>query len=151
MLKKILQSMGVFVLFGCSGNNQQEINDLLNWYSAQLAQLSTQIAADVALDKQGHYPHTGKVSYQPAGTIAYVLLNKHGKRLEVSKKLHFGITEIQQTPGYQKLASQVAASGWQLTLEEHKVDGDGVDTNYSLDEYISDPQRYYIIRLSGWL
>ena len=151
MLKKILKSLGLCVLFGCSNNNdQQEINALLNWVSAELNALVENIQADVALDQQGHYPHAGKTSYQPVGSIAYLLKNKHGGRLELSQKLRLTGKDIEQTAGYQALAAKVAELGWKISLQEHKVEGDGVDSDYSLDEYIADHMRYYVVRISGW-
>lgn len=152
MLNKILKSLGLCVLFGCSNNNdQQEINDLLNWYSAQLNALVEHIQADAAQDQQGHYPHAGKITYQPVGHIDYVVKNKHGRRLELSQKLKLTASHIEQTAGYLALAARVAELGWHISLQEHKVEGDGVDTDYSLDEYIADHPRYYVVRISGWL
>ena len=151
MLNKIFKSLGLCVLFGCSDNNdQQEINDLLNWYSAQLNAMIEHIQQDVALDQQGHYPHAGKTGYRPVGYIEYELKNKHGARLELSEKLGLTGEQIEQTPGYRTLAAKIAELGWHLALEEHKVEGDGVDSDYSLDEYIADHSRYFVIKISGW-
>lgn len=150
LLQKIINSLGLCFLFGCSGNDQQEVQNLLDWYSAQIENLASHIEHDVELDRQGHYPHAGKIGYRPVGSIAYTINDKHGVRLEVSEKLRLQASDIEQTQGYRRLAEKVSLLGWKLAIEERMVDGDGVDSYNSLDEYIDDHPRYYVVKISGW-
>jgi len=39
----------------------------------------------------------------------------------------------------------------QTDIKEFNVDGDEVEDSGELDEYIDDEERYFVIRVSGWL
>jgi len=46
---------------------QETSAELKQWFSDQPVIISEGLEKDIALDKQGHYPHSGKQSIEPKG------------------------------------------------------------------------------------
>ena len=125
--------------------------EIKQWLSSQLKKISANLAHDIELDKKGHYPHEGKQSFEPRGTITYTLLDKNLSRFELSQFTELAPQDIESTPGYQELKANIAGMGLKLELEEVEVEGDGVETWHELDEFVYDIPRYYTVTVSGWL
>ncbi len=151
VLNKIISSLGILCLFGCSNQNaEQERLDLLAWINHQLTQINQTLGTDIENEKKGFYPHPGKQEYQSKGEIEYLLLDKQGKRLELSRHDLLTLQDIKSTDGYQLLETTAQSLAVILSIKEHEVDGDGVESTLELDEYSDDVQRYYSIRVYGW-
>jgi len=151
LFKKLIGSLGLLCLFGCSNqNDEQERLDLLKWINHNLSQISQHIEADIEKEKQGFFVHEGKTDYQSKGTIHYTLKEKTGKRLEVSERSLLTLDDIKNTEGYRQMETVANALNLTLSIEEKSVDGDEVESYEELDEYIDDIQRYFVITISGW-
>lgn len=151
LIKKLIGSLGIICLFGCSNsNNEKQTQDLLKWISHHLIQISQQLETDIAKEKQGFYPHPGKNEYQKKGQIEYVLKEKSGDRLEVSEYGLLTVEDIENTNGYQQLREKVSLLQLQIHLTETVIDGDEVESYLELDEHIQDKYRYFVITVSGW-
>ncbi len=151
ILNKIISSLGVICLFGCSSaNDEQERLELLKWINHQLTQIDQQLAADIETEKKGFYPHQGKAGYASTGSIEYTLKDKHGKRLELSQHNLLTLADIKNTDGFRQLETTAGQLKLQLTLNEIVMDGDDVESEMELDEYIDDVQRYFVLRVAGW-
>ena len=123
---------------------------LTHWFSDQLVKISEGLEEDIALDKKGHYPHSGKQSFEPKGSITYVLLDKDRSRFELSQFTELNSSDIESTQGYQQLKHKAEGLGLNIRLDEIEVEGDGVQTWNELDEYVNDHPRFYTITISGW-
>ena len=129
---------------------QETVPELKRWFSSQLTRIGENLEKDIELDRQGHYPHPGRQSFEPRGSITYALLDKHLSRFELSQFNELTSADIESTPGYQQLKARVDSMGLSLKLEEIQVEGDGVETWHELDEYVYDIPRFYTITVSGW-
>ncbi len=78
-------------------------------------------------------------------------MEKTGKRLEISERSLLTLNDIKSTEGYKQLALLSDKLNFQLDIKEFNVDGDEVEDSGELDEYVDDEQRYFVIRISGWL
>ena len=129
---------------------QDSAAELKQWFSGQLVIISEGLEKDIALDKQGHYPHSGKQSFTPKGSITYTLLDKNRSRFELSQFSELTSNDIESTQGYQQLKDKAEDLGLSVRLDEIEVEGDGVQTWNELDEYINDYPRFYTVTISGW-
>ena len=129
---------------------QETPAELKQWFSAQMVMISEVLEKDIALDKQGHYPHSGKQSFEPKGSIMYVLLDKDRSRFELSQFTELGTSDIESTRGYLQLKDKTESLGLSIRLDEIDVEGDGVQTWNELDEYTADYPRFYTVTISGW-
>jgi len=151
LFKKLFGGLGVLCAFACtSPDAEQQRQELIRWLDHHLKQLSDQVIADIENEKKGFYPHQGKTGYSSRGYIEYVLKEKTGKRLEVSERSLLTLDDIKGTEGFQGLSKIVSDPGYQIELNRVGIDGDEVDSSISLDEYIADPQDYFVITVSGW-
>jgi hypothetical protein len=128
----------------------ETVAELKRWISSQLITISEKLEQDIALDKQGHYPHPGRHSLTPRGSITYTLLDKNLSRFELSQFSELTSAHIESTPGYRALAEKVEKMGLAIRLDEVEVEGDGVSTWYELDEYVYDIPRFYTVTVAGW-
>ncbi len=126
------------------------VAELKDWFSAQLTSISADLANDIERDKQGQYPHPGKPSFEPKGSITYTLLDKNLSRFELSQFSELTIEDVRSTAGYAQLQAVVEELGLSMTLEEIEVEGDGVESWFELDEYVYDFSRFYTVTVSGW-
>ena len=129
---------------------QETTAELKQWFSQQLVIISEGLEKDIELDKQGHYPHSGKQSFESKGSITYTLLDKNLSRFELSQFSELTSEDIESTQGYEQLKDKVAGLGLSIRLDEIEVEGDGVETWNELDEYVYDFPRFYSITISGW-
>ena len=129
---------------------QETPAELKQWFSDQMVKISEGLEKDIALDKQGHYPHSGKQSFEPKGRITYTLLDKNRSRFELSQFSELTRSDIESTQGYQQLKNKTEGLGLSIRLEEIEVEGDGVQTWNELDEYVDDYPRFYTVTISGW-
>ena len=151
-IKKLIGSLlSVVCAIGCSTNDEQERKDLIKWLNHHIAQISQQIETDIEKEKKGFYVHSGKTEYSSKGYIEYELAEKTGKRLEISERSLLTVDDIKNTDGYKQLAIISDKLNIQLDLREFDVDGDEVEDSGELDEYVDDEERYFVIRISGWL
>jgi hypothetical protein len=151
LIRKIIGGISMLCAFGCSSSNpEQQRQELIRWLDHHLHQLSQHVASDIESEKKGFYPHAGKTEYHSRGYIEYVLREKTGNRLEVSARSPLTVDDIKATPGFQTLSKIVSDHGYQVELNRISIDGDEVDSSISLDEYIDDPQDYFVITVSGW-
>lgn len=126
------------------------VAELKKWFSAQLTAISADLANDIERDQQGQYPHPGKPSFKPKGSITYTLLAKNLSRFELSQFSELQAEDVTSTAGYAQLKAVVDELGLNMKLEEVEVDGDGVESWHELDEYVYDFPRFYTITISGW-
>lgn len=131
-------------------HNEPTVAELQGWFSSRLAAISDGIEADIALDRQGRYPHRGRETFEPQGRIAYLLVDKSQQRFDISQFHSLRREDIEATPGYRQLAGRARELGLDLRLEEVRLEGDGVDTWFELDEYVHDIPRYFTVTVSGW-
>ena len=129
---------------------QETTAELKQWFSSQLVIISNGLEKDIELDKQGHYPHSGRQSFEPKGSITYTLLDKSQSRFELSQFSELTSEEIESTQGYAQLKDKAAGLGLSISLDEIELEGDGVSTWNELDEYVNDIPRFYTITISGW-
>lgn len=129
---------------------QEKVPELKQWLSNELTKISAGLEHDIEQDRKGHYPHAGRQSFEPKGSITYTLLDKGMSRFELSQFSELAPGDIEATPGYQTLKQAADRLGLKLDLEEVEVEGDGVDTWNELDEYVYDIPRFYNITVSGW-
>ena len=146
----ILLICGIAYLAFFHRPDQETVAELKNWFSSQMNAISEQLENDIEQDKRGHYPHPGKQSFQPRGSITYTLLDKSLSRYELSQFSELTMADIESTPGYQQLRRTVDRLGLDLKLEEVEVEGDGVESWHELDEYVYDFPRFYTLTVSGW-
>ena len=126
------------------------VAELKKWFSGQLTAISADLANDIERDQQGQYPHPGKPSFKPKGSITYTLLDKNLSRFELSQFSELTAEDVKSTAGYAQLKAVVEELGLNMTLEEVEVEGDGVESWFELDEYVYDFPRFYTITISGW-
>jgi len=152
-IKKLMTSLlSIACTIGCSNtNNEQERKDLIKWLNHHIAQISQQIESDIEKESKGFYVHLGKTEYSSKGYIEYQLVEKTGKRLEISERSLLTVDDIKNTDGYKQLVLISDKLNIQLDIKEFNVDGDEVEDSGELDEYIDDEDRYFVIRISGWL
>lgn len=124
--------------------------DLKKWFNSRLQEIAKNLDTDINKDKDGEYPHAGVQTFEKRGMITYVLLDKNHSRFEISDKNALTRQDLLETAGYRKLEKKVQQLNLKLRLEENIVDGDGVDSFNSLDEYVDDIPRYYSVTISGW-
>jgi hypothetical protein len=129
---------------------QASVPEIRQWLSRQLTEVSENLANDIEQDKRGHYPHPGRESFEPRGSITYTLLDKNLSRFELSQFSELTRQDIESTSGYARLKDTAETMGLKLRLDEIEVEGDGVSTWNELDEYVYDIPRYYTITISGW-
>ena len=129
---------------------QDSVSEVREWLSAQLIKISENLANDIEQDKRGHYPHPGRQSFEPRGSITYTLVDKNMSRYELSQFSELTTRDIETTPGYASLKDTVDRMGLKLSLDEIEVEGDGVSSWNELDEFVYDIPRYYTITISGW-
>ena len=129
---------------------QETVPELKRWFSAQLMRISDNLPSDIDQDRQGHYPHAGRQSFEPRGSITYTLLDKNLSRFELSQFSELTADDIKSTQGYQQLKKTADRLGLSIQLDEIEVEGDGVETWRELDEYVYDIPRYYSVTVSGW-
>ena len=144
----LIAGIASLVLFHKPQNHSEA--ELKKWFSSKLSDISISLEDDIEKDKKGEYVHTGKQSFDKRGTIIYVLHDKNYARFEVSDKNNLSVKEIMKTEGYKKLDKKTRELNLSILLEEKAVEGDGVDTFDSLDEYVDDFPRYYTVKISGW-
>lgn len=129
---------------------QETTAELKQWFSSQLLVINDGLEKDIELDKQGHYPHSGRQSFEPVGSITYSLLDKNQSRFELSQFSELTSGDIESTQGYQQLRNKIESLGLIISLDEVEVEGDGVSTWNELDEYVNDIPRFYTVTISGW-
>lgn len=129
---------------------QDTVAELKQWFSHQLITISEGLEKDIEMDKQGRFKHAGRQSFEPRGSITYMLLDKNMSRFELSQFSELGAEDIKSTQGYALLQDKVNDLGLNMGLDEIEVEGDGVETWHELDEYVYDYPRYYSITISGW-
>jgi hypothetical protein len=129
---------------------QDTVAELKHWFSNQMVNISESLEKDIEMDKQGHYAHAGKQSFEPMGSITYTLLDKSLSRFELSQYSELTTEDIESTQGFAQLRDKAASLGLNISLDEVEVEGDGVETWHELDEYIYDFPRFYSITISGW-
>lgn len=131
-------------------SKDETVPEIKQWFSGQLIKISDSLPDDIEQDKRGHYPHAGKQSFEPKGSITYIMIDKNNSRFELSRFSELTSEDIESTPGYQQLKAVVDRLGLKLSLDEVEVEGDGVSSWNELDEYVDDIPRYYSITISGW-
>ncbi|UCB53885.1 MAG: hypothetical protein JSW45_07905 [Thiotrichales bacterium] len=141
---------GIVYLALFNKTEQETLPELKHWFSNELARISAGLEQDIEQDRRGHYPHPGRQSFEPKGSITYTLLDKDMSRFELSQFSELTPGDIEATPGYQKLKAAADRLGLELSLEEVEVEGDGVSTWNELDEYVYDIPHFYNITVSGW-
>lgn len=141
---------GIVLLAVLHRPKQDSAAELRHWFSHQLTSISENLNKDIELDKQGQYPHPGKQSFTPKGSITYILLDKNLSRFELSQFSELSAADIESTLGYEQLSDTVGRLGLSMTLDEVEVEGDGVETWHELDEYVYDFPRYYTVTISAW-
>ena len=62
---------------------QPSVEEMSQWFSTKLDELSTNADADILLEKQGHYRHKGMQHFASVGSITYDLLDKSYARFEL--------------------------------------------------------------------
>jgi len=144
--------LSIVCTVGCSSaNDEQERQELIKWISHHIIQISQNIESDINKESKGFYNHLGKTEYSSKGYIEYPLVEKTGKRLEVSERSLLTLDDIKNTKGYKQLVLQSDKLNIQLDIKEFNVDEDDVEDSGELDEYIDDEERYFVIRIFGWL
>ena len=58
--------------------------ELKVWFSAKLSEIVNTLEKDIEQDNKGHYAHVQQNSLKKQGAIVYIVLNKKGKRVDVS-------------------------------------------------------------------
>ena len=129
---------------------QNTVGELKRWFSSQLSDISEHLEEDIERDRQGRYPHDGRQSFEPRGSITYTMLDKNLSRFELSQFSELTAEDIESTPGYALLRGTVGRLGLSMKLEEVDVEGDGVETWHELDEFVYDFPRFYTVTVSGW-
>jgi hypothetical protein len=129
---------------------EETATELRQWFSTRLGEISERLESDIEKDRRGHYPHPGRHSLEPQGSITYTLLDKNLSRFELSQFSELTAPDIESTTGYTRLKSAVDRMGLNLRLDEVEVEGDGVSTWNELDEYVHDIPHYFTVTVSGW-
>jgi hypothetical protein len=146
----ILLVCGIAYLALSHKPEKDTVPELREWFSTQLGEISERLENDIEKDRRGHYPHPGRHSLKPRGSITYTLLDKNLSRFELSQFSELTASDIESTAGYARLKSAVDRMGLKLTLDEVEVEGDGVSTWNELDEYVYDIPHYFTVTVSGW-
>lgn len=152
ILNKLVSGIaGMLCLFGCSNDDaQQQRKDLLKWIDFHLSELSQQLDADIKNEIRGFYPHAEKTDYVSKGYINYVIKQKTGQRLDISSHSLLTVGDIRNTDGYRRLEARTNELGYHIKIEQVDIDGDEVESYAELDEYIPEPEHYFVLRVSGW-
>ena len=151
MLAKIVLAglaAGLLYLIFFRRPHQPSGQQLLDWIEHRLDAISNELEHDIELEKQGQYPHEGRHDFERKGAITYTLLDEQDVRVDFSE--HITLDDIRASEAWTTLASRANELGLELTLQEVNIEGDGVDDDYSLDEYIDEPQRTLTVTVSGW-
>lgn len=146
----VLLICGIAYLAFFHKQDHDSVSELKHWFSSELSRIGDKLESDIEKDKQGHYPHGGKHSFQPRGSITYTLLDKNMSRFELSQFSELTLEDIRSTSGFGQLESIAKRLGFDVTLDEIEVEGDGVETWHELDEFVYDIPRYYTVTISGW-
>ncbi len=146
----VLLICGIAYLAFFHKQDQDSVSGLKRWFSSELSRIGDKLESDIEKDRQGHYPHGGKHSFQPRGSISYTLLDKNMSRFELSQFSELTLEDIRSTSGFKQLESIVKRLGLDVKLDEIEVEGDGVETWHELDEFVYDIPRYYRVTVSGW-
>jgi len=128
-------------------------NELKAWFSLKLSDIVTQLEKDIEQDIKGLYPHAGQHSLKKNGSIIYTLLDKNGKRYDISDKNPINTKIIKTTDGYKQLEQKVQTLNLSIVLEENEINtfDDDTESRYQEDnEYITDHLRYFTVTISGW-
>lgn len=154
-LQKLLEQSGLDILFKPRVDDEKERQQTIDWINHSLTPVIEKVADDIEIEKQGFYPHPENTQAlneraDSLGYIRYIIKDKTGGRLELSRFSLVSCNSIKMTENYQKLKSLVNDAGYTIELKEINIDGDGVETYQELDEYIDDFERYFIIVISGW-
>jgi len=142
----------LYLLFFHKPVNTTE-NELKAWFSSKLTDIVNQLETDIEQDNKGTYPHTGQHSFKKQGAIVYTLLDKKGKRYDVSVRNPINTKSIMTTDGYKQLEQKVQALNLSISLEENEVNTFDDDTEAVYqedDEHITDHHRYFTVTISGW-
>ena len=142
----------LYLLFFHKPVNTTE-NELKAWFSSKLTDIVNQLETDIEQDKNGSYPHTGQHSFKKHGSIIYTLMDKKGKRYDVSDRNSINTKSIMTTDGYKQLEQKVQALSLSIALEENKVNTFDDDTEAVYqedDEHITDHLRYFTVTIGGW-
>lgn len=155
LLQRLLDKSGLAILFKPRVDDEKERQQTIEWINHSLAPIIEQVADDIETEKLGFYPHPENEQAlneraDSLGYIQYLIKNKLGERLELSRFSLVSCNSIKMTENYQKLKSLVNEAGYTIELKEINIDGDGIETYEELDEYIDDFERYFIILISGW-
>lgn len=124
--------------------------EIKKWFSSKLSDITAGLERDIEKDIAGEYPHAGKQSFTPRGSITYILLDKRYKRFDISDKNALPTRDIIATDGYRALADKARLLELKIRLDESMVEGDDVDTFNDLGEDTDDFPRYYTMTISGW-
>jgi len=141
---------GIVYLALSRKHEKENIPELREWFSNRLGEISERLDKDIEKDRRGHYPHPGRHSLEPRGSITYTLLDKNMSRFELSQFSELSALDIESTTGYARLKSTVDRMGLKLTLDEVEVEGDGASSWNELDEYVHDIPHYFTVTVSGW-
>lgn len=146
----ILVIAGIAYLFFFNKPDNISAEDVTKWFSKQLAEIHDELEKDIIKDQKGEYPHAGKQSFKPKGMITYILANKKYARFDISELNEVSMLDIMSTEGYKQLDKKVGELDLSIRLKEHHIEGDEVDDDFSLDEYIPETHRYYTVTIGGW-
>ena len=155
LLQKLLDKSGLSIIFKPRIDDEEERQKTVDWINYSLTAILDKVADDIEREKLGFYPHPENEQAlneraDSLGYIQYILKDKAGGRLELSRFSLVSCNSIKMTENYQKLKSLVNEDGYTIELKEVNIDGDGIETYEELDEYIDDFERYFIILISGW-
>ena len=146
----ILLVCGIVYLALFNRPNHDTVPQLKNWFSSQLVKIAGQLEQDIQLDKQGQYPHRGRQSFEPRGSITYTLVDKGYSQFDISEFNDLAAGDIESTDGYLQLKDKAERMRLFIRLDEIEVEGDGVSDYFDIDEYIHDIPRFYTVTVSGW-
>lgn len=155
LFQKLLDKSGLSIIFQPRVDDEKERQQTVDWINQSLNPVIESVIDDIKTEKLGFFPHPENEQAlnekaDSLGYIQYVIKNKLGERLELSRFSLVSCNSIKMTENYQKLKSLVNDAGYTIELKEINIDGDGIETYEELDEYIDDFERYFIILISGW-
>lgn len=142
--------LGFLYLFFFNKPRHHSSEELEAWFNMQLQRVTQNLEQDIEKDKQGQYPHAGKQTFEPRGSITYHLLDKQYSRFDLSEHDAISRDAIMAGRAWSELLAKAEQLGLSVSLDEVQIDGDEVDSYESLDEYIDDIQRYYTVTVTGW-
>ncbi len=153
--QKLLEQSGLAIIFKPRVDDEKERQQTVDWINHSLIPIIETVVDDIETEKLGFFPHPENEQAlneraDSLGYIQYLIKNKLGERLELSRYSLVSCNSIKMTENYQKLKSRVNDAGYTIELKEINIDGDGIETYEELDEYIDDFERYFIILISGW-